>query len=214
MRTHCTEQLFRELELPESLRADGKLNPVGRELVHDRSVRSALIPHPFHHSDYPDRSLSFYVRGRHFGAWEFVRRSDGPDRIEVWFEADMNDAACNEIVELLQNAAAVLREEPIGSMPIVSHRKQLPKPRVPRPPSEVIRKLNKFCDEVSELGQLLPELEELTIQSAISTVLLPKEIESLELHLATLGWDELSPKARDLVKNVLDRTRQRRETGT
>lgn len=212
LRALCTEQLFKELGLPESLRASEKLTPIGRDLIHDLATRSALIPHPFHYSDYPDRGLSFYVRGKHCNASEFVQRSDGPDRVEVWFEADMHEAARTEVAKLLESAVALLRNEPLCSVPILRNPRQVLQPRVPRPPSNFIPKLNKFCEDVSQFDrEMLPDLEELSIRSVISTVLLPEELESLERHLAVSGWSELSPRARDLIEKVLNRTRQQRD---
>ena len=122
VRALCTEQLFEELGLPASLRTSEKLNPMGHPLVHDPARRSALIPHPFHYSEWPDRGLSFYVRGKHFRGWEFVERSDGPDRVEITFEADVDDDECREVTKLLEDAVAVLRNEPGCSIPIVVHR--------------------------------------------------------------------------------------------
>lgn len=210
----CTEGLFEELKLPASLRNSEKMNPIGRQLIHDPMSYSALIPHPFHYSDFPDRSLSFYFNGMHFSAWEFVRRSDGPDRVEVWFEAGINEAVGSEVRRLLESAVAVLRNESICSVPIIVHQKQLPQVRVPRTAREVIPKLNKFCEGIGQINEkLLPDLKELTIQSVISTVLLPEEIELLEQHLETCGWSELSPKARELVATVLARIHERRQIG-
>jgi hypothetical protein len=214
VRAPCTEQLFEKLGLPANLKTSEKLTPIGRELIHDLTTCRALIPHPFDHSTYPDRSLSFYVKGKHFQAWEFVKRSDEPDRVEVRFEADMDEAARGEVVKLLEFAIALLRNEPICSVPVTSNRWQAPA-REPRPPSNFIPKLNKFCEDLSQFNkEILPELEELSIQSVISTVLLPIELESLEQHLAAFGWSELSPEARDLIRKVLNRTRQRRDASS
>jgi hypothetical protein len=202
----CNEQLYVELKLPDSLRANAQLNPIGGKLIYELSSHAALIPHPYHHADYPDRSLSFYVGGKHFAASELIRRDDGPDRVEIWFEDDTNESTSNNVCKLLEAAIATLHGEAVCSIPVIARRKQPPKPRKARPPIEVIPKLNKFCDDVVQFEPLLPELKELTIQATISSVLLPEEIESLRTHLAEFGWGELSHKAQDLVKIVFDRT--------
>lgn len=211
VRAICTEQLFNLLELPLSLKTSEKLNPMGRELIHDPAARSALIPHPFHHSDYPDRGLSFYLRGKHFNACECVKRSDGPDRVEVWCD-EINEQACREVTKMLEGAIAVFHNQPFCSLPIVVRGSQLSQTRLPRPASKIIPKLNTFCTDLAQLNaSTFPSLEELTIQSVMSTVLLPEELETLEKHLATFGWSELSPQARDLIQKVFDRTKQQRQ---
>ena len=202
----CSEQLYAELKLPESLRANAPLNPLGRRLIYDLSTHAALIPHPYHHADYPDRSLSFYVGGKHFAANELIHRDDGPDRVEIWFEEDTDECTSNNVCKLLEAAVATLNGEALCSIPVIARRKQSPRPRKARPPTEVIPKLNKFSEDVVQFEALLPELKEMTIQATISSVLLPDEIESLKRHLAEFGWDGLSPKAQALVKIVFERT--------
>lgn len=206
----CTEQVFAELKLPASLRND-RPHLIGYKLIYDLSAQAALIPHAYHYTDYPDRSLSFYVSGTHYSANELIRRDDGPDRVEIWFEEDTDESTSSNVSKLLEAAVATLHEEAICSLPIVVRRKQTPKPlkpRMARPPSEVIPKLNKFCEEANELETLLPELKEMTIQLTISNVLLQEEIDSLERHLTEFGWNELSPKAQSLMKIVFHRTRK------
>jgi|GEM_PF-4748341 len=204
VRGNCNEQLFAELELPEFLGS----KQIGHQLIYDLSAHAALIPHPYHYDSYPDRSLSFYVGGKYFSVHELVRRDDGSDRVEIWFEDDVDESTSNNISKLLESAIATLHEEVVCSMPIVTRRRQSPKPRTPRPPSEIIPKLNKFCEDVVQFENLLPELKEMTIKLTISSVLLPEEIESLERYLAEFGWNGLSPKAQDLIRIVFERTRK------
>lgn len=200
----CDEQLFAELELPAFLRSE----QIGRQLIYDPSAYAALIPHPYHYDSYPDRSLSFYVRGKYFSVNELVRRDDGSDRVEIWFEEGTDESTSNNVSKLLEAAIATLHGDVLCSMPIVTRRRQTPKPRTPRPPSELIPKLNKFCEDVVQFETLLPELKEMTINVTISSVLLPEEIESLERYLAEFSWNGLSPKAQDLIKIVFKRTRK------
>lgn len=207
VRARCTEQLLDQLRLPASLKASDDLNPVGHDLIHDLAACSALIPHPFHHADYPDRQLAFYLRGRHFIAWEYVQRSDGVDRVELTIEADVDDATCNDISTLLEQAVALLRNEARCSLPIVLKRPHAPRDRKPRPVSEVIAKLNTFCETVSQL-RFVPDMEELTIETVLSTVLLPAELVSLEQHLRLHGWEALNAQAHDIVAKALSRTHQ------
>lgn len=202
----CSEQLFVELKLPQSLIENIQLNPIGRRLIYDLSTHAALIPHPYHHAEYPDRSLSFYVGGKHFAADEFIRRNDGSDRVEIWFGDDTDESTSNNVCKLLEAAVAALNGDALCSIPVVARRKQSPKPRTARPPTEVIPKLNKFCKDMVSFETQLPELKEMIIQATISSVLLPEEIELLKMHLAEFGWNELSPKAQELVKAVFDRT--------
>lgn len=207
VRALCTEQLFELLQLPASLKASDRLNPIGHDLIHDSAACSALIPHPFHYADYPDRALAFYLRGRHFMAWEYMQRSDGPDRVEVTIGEDVDDATCDEISGLLDSAVAVLRDEARYSLPIVLNRKKPPQVRKPRSVPELISKLNTFCEDISRL-QFVPNMEELAIQTVISTVLLPEELLLLEQHLHACGWNALSMEAQDLIKKVLSRMHQ------
>lgn len=206
----CSEQVFAELKLPASLRND-RPQLIGHKLIYDLSAHAALIPHPYHYTDYPDRSLSFYVSGTHYSANELIRSDDGPDRVEIWFESDTDESTSSNVSRLLEAAVATLYDESTCLLPIVVRRKQTPKPFKPhtaRPPSEVIPKLNKFCEAADELETLAPELTEMKIQLTISNVLLPEEIESLERHLSEFGWNELSPKAQNLMKIVFHRTRK------
>ena len=204
VRGTCNEQLFAELELSAFLSSE----QIGRQLIYDLSTHAALIPHPYHYANYPDRSLSFYVGGNYFFVNEIVQRNDGPDRIEIWFEDDADESTSSNICKLLGLAVAMLHEEAVCSMPIVARRKQSPKPRIPCSPNEIIPKLNKFCEDVVQFENLLPELKEMTIKLTISSVLLPQEIESLEKYLAEFGWNGLSPKAQDLIRIVFERTRK------
>lgn len=119
LRAPCTERLFEQLRLPASLRDSKQLNPVGHDLVHDPVACAALITHPFVYSEYPDRGLSFYVRGQEFGGWEYC----DPDRVEVWVESGVDEATYDEVARLLVSAVAVLRNETPGSVPVVLHRK-------------------------------------------------------------------------------------------
>lgn len=203
----CTEPLFEELKLPASLKESESLNPIGRRLIHDVAACSALIVHPFIYSDFPDRSLTFYLRGMRFLAWEYVRRSDGPDRVEVAIMAGVDDATCDEVSSLLEGAVAVLREEASCSVPIVLQRQRVPLPRFPRPVREVILKLNRFCEEIEEL-KFMQEMKEVAIPTVMFNVLRPTEAESLEQYLQEFGWNELSPDARNLMEKVFDRIHQ------
>lgn len=204
----CTDQIFEQMQLPASLKESKSLNPIGRNLIHDVVACSALVPHPFHHSDYPDRDLSFYLRGQHFAARELVTGADSPDQVVVPIGDGVDDAMRHEVSRLLEGAVAVLRADSPCSVQIVLQRKQAPPVRMPRPPEVFIPKLNKFCDDTSKIA-FIPNIEELTIQTVIDTVLLPEEAESLKQHLQLFGWGELSPVTRDIVVKVFDRLHQR-----
>lgn len=115
----CTPEVFKELTLFQGLLEDKKLNPIGHNLVFDLNSRSALIPHPYHYSDYPDRSMNFYVAGKCFNVWELVQRSDGPDRVEIFFDRNLGEKERSHVVALLQQAVAVLRDEPVGLLSII-----------------------------------------------------------------------------------------------
>ncbi|OFW88770.1 MAG: hypothetical protein A3B66_02605 [Alphaproteobacteria bacterium RIFCSPHIGHO2_02_FULL_46_13] len=115
----CTAEIFNYLSLPQGLTEDKKTNPLGRNLIFDVDSRSALIPHPFHYSDYPDRRISFYVAGKCFSVWELVQRSDGPDRVEISFDRKFEAYDRSNVISLLRQAVAILRNEPVCLLPIV-----------------------------------------------------------------------------------------------
>jgi hypothetical protein len=119
IRAICTAEVFEQLALPSSLVEDAKLNPLNQSLVFDLASRSALIPHPFHYSDYPDRALSFYVAGRYFNVGELVQSSEGPDRAVIYFDNAASPEVRLSTTSLLQQAVAVFRNEPLGAIPVV-----------------------------------------------------------------------------------------------
>ncbi len=129
VRDICTSQIFKGLRLPRSLVENQKLNPIDRHLVFDIETGSALIPIPFDHSTYPDRQLNFYVEEKHFNIWELVQRSDGPDRVEIYFNKSATAEERTRITGLVQEAVGVLRggfgESP-SLLPVVCSESGLP----------------------------------------------------------------------------------------
>lgn len=199
----CTEQVFDALRLPASLRESESLNPVGRDLIHDPAACSALIPHPFHYSDYPDRQLSFYLRGQCFRAWGYVTRPDNLDRVEVSIGDGVDEATCEDVADLLAQAVGLLRNEAAASIPVKLLRKEAPRVRVPRLPAEIIPKLNTLAEHYARLKQF--DAEEVAVAALIGVVLLPEEVAPLERHLQEVGWEELVPDVRELVATALAR---------
>jgi hypothetical protein len=118
----CTQEVFTKLALPVELSENKKMNPIGHKLIFDISTQSALLPHPFHYSDYPDRNLSLYVAGKHFNCWELVERSDGPDRVEIFISGNADESECQLVGRLMEEATAVLRSESKCSVPILIRR--------------------------------------------------------------------------------------------
>ncbi|ARV19916.1 hypothetical protein AEP_02991 [Curvibacter sp. AEP1-3] len=115
----CSTEIFNHLSLFQGLTEDEKTNPIGRDLIFDLDSRSALIPHPIHYSDYPDRSMNFYVAGKCFNVWELVQRSDGPDRVEIYFDRKFEAPDRSNVISLLQQAVAIFRNEPVCGLPVV-----------------------------------------------------------------------------------------------
>ncbi len=115
----CTTEVFNQLSLFQELIGDEKLNPIGRNLIFDLDSRSALIPHPTHYSHYPDRSLKFYVAGKCFNVWELVQRSDGPDRIEIYFDRNFEATDRSNVISLLKQAVAIFRNEPVCLLTVI-----------------------------------------------------------------------------------------------
>ena len=199
----CTEPVFDALRLPASLRESDSLNPIGHDLIHDLAACSALIPHPFHYSDYPDRQLSFYLRGHYFRACEYVTRPDHLDRVEVSIGDGVDAATCEDVAVLLAEAVGLMRNEVSVSIPVRLLRKEAPRVRLPRPPAEIIPKLNTLAGHYVLLKQL--NAEEVAVASVIGVVLLPEEVAPLERHLQEFGWDELVPDMRELLATALAR---------
>jgi hypothetical protein len=102
-----------------TLASDATLSRVNRELIFDLDSRSALIVHPYSHADYPDRYMSFVLEGKGFTTWEKFDRSDGPARIEIYIDRMIGAEYRARIVNLLSQAVAVYRNEPVGAVPIV-----------------------------------------------------------------------------------------------
>jgi hypothetical protein len=113
----CTEAIFEQLGLPASLREDPEKNPIGTLLVFDLESRSALVPHRFHHSDWPDRGLDFFYDGRHHLAWECVQRSNESDRVELYLP-EVPDTERTQLVDAFRAAHAIFRAEE-GALPVV-----------------------------------------------------------------------------------------------
>lgn len=110
VREICTTQVFNKLRLPPNLVTNQKRNPLEKHLVFDIDSCSALIPIPFDHSTYPDRQMDFYVEEKHFNIWELIQRSDGPDRVEIYFNESATAEERTRITALLQDALGVLRD--------------------------------------------------------------------------------------------------------
>jgi len=201
----CTEQVFEALRLPASLRESESLNPIGGQLIHDLAACSALIPHPFHYSDYPDRQLSFYLRGQYFRACEYVTRPDDLDRVEVAIGDGVDEAMCKDVSVLLAEAVGLMRNEAAAAIPVKLLRKEAPRVRVPRPPAEIIPKLNTLAEHYVLLKHV--NAEEVVVAALIGVVLLPEEVPLLERHLQEFGWDELVPDVRELVSRALARVK-------
>ncbi|WP_305824147.1 hypothetical protein [Massilia brevitalea] len=199
----CTEPVFDALRLPASLRESDSLNPIGHNLIHDLAACSALIPHPFHYSDYPDRQLSFYLRGHYFRACEYVSRPDHLDRVEVSIGDGVDAATCEDVASSLAEAVGLMRNEVSVSIPVRLLRKEAPRVRLPRPPAEIIPKLNTLAGHYVLLKQL--NAEEVAVASVIGVVLLPEEVAPLERHLQEFGWEELVPDVRELLATALAR---------
>jgi len=199
----CTEQVFDALRLPASLRESDSLNPIGRDLIHDLAACSALIPHPFHYSDYPDRQLSFYLRGQYFRACEYVTRPDHLDRVEVSIGDGVDEAMCEDVTVLLAEAVGLMRNEVSSAIPVRLLRKEAPRVRLPRLPAEIIPKLNTLAENYVRLKHW--NADEVAVAAVIGVVLLPEEVAPLERHLQEFGWDELVPDVRELVARALAR---------
>lgn len=199
----CTEQVFEALRLPASLRESDSLNPIGRQLIHDLAACSALIPHPFHYSNYPDRQLSFYLRGHYFRACEYVNRPDHLDRVEVSIGDGVDEATCEDVAVSLAEAVGLMRNEVSVSIPVRLLRKEAPRVRLPRAPDEIIPKLNTLAEHYVRLKDF--NAEEVAVASMIGVVLLPEEVAPLERHLQAFGWDELVPDVRELLATALAR---------
>jgi hypothetical protein len=119
VRDICTSEIFKRLALPQYLAEDAKLNPLDKRLIYDIESCSTLIPHPFDHSCYPDRCMDFYIEGKRFRAWELLQRSDGPDRIEIYFPRDITLEGRAPIATLLKEAVGILRGESPCTLPVV-----------------------------------------------------------------------------------------------
>jgi hypothetical protein len=195
----CDRKLFELLELPAELIDSKKIDLINRKIICDLENKSALISHPDHHSIYPDKQFSFYQCGRHFNVWQLIKRSDGPDRIEMHYNSDLDEEKNNSAFELIKAAFGIYRSELDFELPFVIEGK--PKQsRIPRSTNDIIRKLNKYFEDISGLDtQLIPNFEEMTIQAIIAIILLPEELKSLEQHLKIYGWNELTPKASEVI---------------
>ena len=199
----CTEQVFEALRLPASLRESDSLNPIGCHLIHDLAACSALIPHPFHYSDYPDRQLSFYLRGQYFRACEYVTRPDHLDRVEVSIGDSVDEAMCEDVPVLLAEAVGLMRNEVSSAIPVRLLRKEAPRVRLPRLPAEIIPKLNTLAENYVRLKHW--NADEVAVAAVIGVVLLPEEVAPLERHLQEFGWEELLPDVRELLARALAR---------
>jgi hypothetical protein len=197
-----SQSLVSQLALSEDVGTS--LAKTGQDLICDINEMSALVPHAFHHSTFPDQSFSFFVKGEFFSVWE-VRGADGPNRVEVRIDTAAKSDGGQAVADLLAEAMAFLRNEHRCSIPIVVKPKHPPAPASmsPRPPAVLIERLNTLCEEA---GMVLdfPEMYGMAVQTVIHTVLRPTEAAALRHHLESEGWGALSPKARELVQKVLD----------
>lgn len=102
---------------------------------------------------------------------------------------------------LLAQGVGLLRNEPAVAIPVKLIRKEAPRVRLPRPPAEIIPKLNTLAEHYVLLKTL--NAEEVAVAALIGVVLLPVEVAPLERHLQEFGWDELVPHVRELVATAL-----------
>jgi len=199
----CTEQLFEALRLPASLRASDSLNPIGRDLIHDTAACSAMIPHPFHYSDYPDRRLSFYLRGQYFRACEYVKQADQLDRVDVSIGDGVDEGTCDEVSALVAQAVGLMRNEAASSIPVTLLKKAPPRIRAPRAPAEIIPTLNTLAENYTHLKSW--NAQEVAVAAVIGVVLLPEEAAALQRYLEEFGWDALCPAVQELVARAFAR---------
>ncbi|MGZ3254504.1 MAG: hypothetical protein ACXU7D_09385, partial [Burkholderiaceae bacterium] len=57
-----TDEVFQRLGLP--LSAMEHMGPLNEVIVCDFEKQIALVPHQFHHSEYPDQRFTLYIKGK------------------------------------------------------------------------------------------------------------------------------------------------------
>ena len=119
----CTEAMFDELRLPAILRSNADYDPIGKEMIVDRAACAVLIPRPYCHGDYPDRTLNLYVRGSHFSVWQQSASTRKKGELSLSFEADASDAECEQIARLLEAAMARIDNDPNLPLPVVCYKR-------------------------------------------------------------------------------------------
>ena len=119
----CTDALFDELRLPAILKSRNDFNPIGKEVIVDLARRAALIPRPYNHADYPDRTLNFYVDGSHHSVSQRVGHSGMRDELVLSFERDVRTARCKYVAALLKEAMRLVENDPNLPLPISWYRR-------------------------------------------------------------------------------------------
>jgi hypothetical protein len=182
---------------------------LGRRVLIDRVNSLAILPHDFSHADYPDRVFTFLFDGECASANQWIGAIEDESRITITFEAHMATERCHQLAALFEKGIQLIKA-PYLPLPVVwVKRPVVDEIKQPRTMKRVIEKLNQFCEALNLMNaSTLADLEEVIIQSVITTTLMPKELETLRKHLTIHGWSELTPAAQNLMRKVLERIDQ------
>ena len=197
-KTECTSALLKELAAPLTLEKEIGQHPVGQSCIVDTPMRTALFPHPFHHSTYPDQSFTLIVDGQLFRVWEKIGDSSGGNRIEVYVSKETEHFEDSVLVSLIRDAFSVLRGASEPTLPVLVKNRTLP-PKPPRDPEKIIAGLNKF------LKLMPPGSEQLSQDLFVPALVRPEELEAFVSYGRNTAWKGLDTEAMDLFREVLVR---------
>lgn len=189
----CTEDLFKVLNLPESLRESRLYDPIGRHIVYSLEERTALIMYPFHHASYPDRHGYLCINDKVLSVLERPKGAGIPDGVvEVTLPNPDFELEDVFLITVISQAFCVyfqVKECPYN-IKIEGRRSQ------PRSPQNLVTYLNK-------LVVALEGTNEFAIQRFVPFCVRNDEFDAFIVYLEQSSWLGLSVQAKELVESAL-----------
>lgn len=189
----CTEDLFKVLNLPESLRESRLYDPISQYIVYNSEERIALIMYPSHHGYYPDQYRNLCINGQILSVLERPQGADIPDGVvEVTLPNPDFELEDVFLITVISQAFCVyfqVKECPYN-IKIEGRRLQ------PRSPQNLVTYLNK-------LVVALDGANEFAIQRFVPFCVRNDEFDAFIAYLEQSLWFGLSVQAKELVERAL-----------
>lgn len=210
----CTEKLFQELGLPESMRTlegdvGNVVSLVGSNIFYDSGIPAALIREPeCPRTGGPGIFYTLALGRRRFRVQLVIRLNPEHTNVTAWIDDGNEDIDLDLLKTALHAAFTSLLGNDIQvelSLP-----KRHDRPRIQRPYKELIAKLNAAAENPAmTLGGSAMWLEPALLQKNLPIYLflfsvLPDELEGFLAYGQRVSWEGALPKTRKLIDDFLE----------